>query len=70
MVQLSQGRSYQGSQVPRLQHGDFVHAIVTSKEHEHLALESRMYRQVAILMQHEPGTASYDDDDSRYLIQI
>ena len=44
--QQLQGRTYQGVQAPPLKHSDIVHAIVTSQEHEHLALESRLWRQV------------------------
>ena len=40
------GRSYQGSKAARLQAKDFVHAIVTSHEHEYLAMETRMWRKV------------------------
>lgn len=45
--QQAEGRVYDGwSHAPRLNRHDFVHAVVTSQEHEHLALEGRMWHRV------------------------
>ena len=44
--QTAEGRAYDGSQAAPLKPDDIVHAMVTSKAHEYLALETRLWRKV------------------------
>ena len=47
--QQLQGKSYDGSRAAPLQPSNFVHAMLTSAEHEYLAMETRLWRNLEVM---------------------